>query len=321
MKNYKINFMLVFLSIMFFFFGLSGSYFGQKPPGIKPEIFAPGIISTGYSERIAAFTPDGKELYYVLAGAPHFVILYTMEVDGRWIKPQIAPFSGKYLAEFNISPAGNKIVFASSQPLNGVGKPTESLRVWMVERNEMGWDEPKCLIPSIRGYPSLTKKGDLYFNSAREDAVGEEDIYVSKLVNGEYTEPVNIGSLVNSEIQELDPFVAPDESYIIFCKRDPDGFGGVDLFISFRKDDDTWTKSINMGENINSSASEFCPSVSPDGKYFFFTSNRRLHKPYSEIPLTYERKLKILNSPGNGNGDIYWVDTKIIEDLKPKELK
>ncbi|MCK4944442.1 MAG: PD40 domain-containing protein, partial [Candidatus Aminicenantes bacterium] len=174
---------------------LKGPYLGQKLPGKIPKIFAPGIISTDYNERIAAFTPDGKELYYVLAGAPHFVILYTMELDGRWIKPQVAPFSGKYLAEFNISPDGNKIVFASSQPLNGIGEPMESVRVWIVKRNEMGWGEPICLMPSISGYPSLTKKSDLYFNSAREDAVGGEDIYVSRLVNGEYTEPVNIGSL------------------------------------------------------------------------------------------------------------------------------
>ena len=90
---------------------LKGPYLGQKPPGMTPEIFAPGIICTGYSERIAAFTPDGKELYYVLAGAPHFVILYTKEVNGKWIKPEVAPFSGKYSAEFNISPDGNKIVY------------------------------------------------------------------------------------------------------------------------------------------------------------------------------------------------------------------
>jgi tricorn protease-like protein len=76
-----------------------------------------------------------------------------------------------------------------------------------------------------------------------------------------------------------------------------------------------------MGEKINSSGWEFCPTVSPDGKYLFFTSTRRLHEPYSEIPLTYERKLKILNSPGNGSADIYWVNTKIIEDLKSKEFK
>ena len=106
-----------------------------------------------------------------------------------------------------------------------------------------------------------------------------------------------------------------------FLRRDENGYGGADLFISFRKETGTWTKAKNMGEKINSSAHEYCPTISPDGKYFFFTSNRTIHKNYSETPLTYEEKLRILNSPGNGQGDIYWVDAKIIEQLKPKELK
>jgi hypothetical protein len=71
---------------------------------------------------------------------------------------------------------------------------------------------------------------------------------------------------------------------------------------------------------ISTGHSERIAAFTPDGKYFFFTSNRILHKSYSEIPLTYEKKLKIMNSPGNGSADIYWVDAKIIEDLKPKRL-
>ena len=63
---------------------LQGPYLGQKPPGMTPEIFAPGIISTEYDERIAAFTPDGKEFYYVLTRAPHMIILFTKEENGRW---------------------------------------------------------------------------------------------------------------------------------------------------------------------------------------------------------------------------------------------
>jgi Tol biopolymer transport system component len=75
-----------------------------------------------------------------------------------------------------------------------------------------------------------------------------------------------------------------------------------------------------MGEEINSDASDYCPSVSADGKYLFFTSTRSAHPSYSEVPLTYEEKMRILNSPGNGNSDIYWVDARIIEELKLDEL-
>ncbi|MFC2169538.1 hypothetical protein ACFLRM_03080 [Acidobacteriota bacterium] len=303
------------------FTDLKGPYLGQKPPGKIPEIFAPGIVSTGFNERIAAFTPDGKEFHYVLYGAPHMVILFTKEENGRWTKPRVAPFSGKYSAEFNISPDGNKIVFGSFQPIEGQGPESEIGHTWIVERKGTGWSEPKPLRPALFGYPSLSLSGNLYVNPIHEDGLGGEDVYVSKLIDGQYAEPENLGDQVNSEIDEIDPFIAPDESYIIFLRRDPEGFGGTNLFISFRKGDGSWTKAKNMGEPINSSAYEICPSISPDGKYFFFTSNRSLHKPCSEMPLTHEEKIRILNSPGNGLGDIYWADAKIIEDLKPKELK
>jgi len=54
------------------------------------------------------------------------------------------------------------------------------------------------------------------------------------------------------------------------------------------------------------------------GKYLFFASDRRTLKPFSEVPITYEEKMKILNSPGNGSQDIYWVDAKVIENLSTK---
>ena len=305
---------------------LSGSYLGQKPPGMTPEIFAPGIISKGYFECMAFFTPDGKEFYFMLWGAPHGVILFTKEVNNRWIKPQVVTFSGKYHGKFTLSPDGKKIVFSSNRPLNGRGEPIDSHYSWIVERTDTGWSEPKYLGPLINleksysAYPSLSKNGNLYFFSDREGGMGEADIWMSKFVDGRYVEPENLGKSINTKLNDVDPFIAPDESYIIFCRRD-DGFGGFDLFISFREADGSWTKAKNMGEKINTTSWEICPSVSADGKYLFFTSDRRAHKPFSEVPITYEEKIKILNSPGNGNGDIYWVDAAVINNLKPKELK
>jgi len=292
---------------------LSGPYLGQKPPGMKPEIFAPGIISTGYSERIAAFTPDAKELYYVMSGAPHSVILCTKEVDGKWTKPQVVSFSGKKSAEFNMSPDGNKIIFIYKPH-----KPPDP--VWMVEREGDSWGDPYSLPSYISGYPTLAKNGNVYFNSLNEEN-DSWDMYYSEFKNGEYLKPVNLGTSINNEFHEADPFIAPDESYLIYCRREPDNYGGADLLISFRNEDDNWTKPVNMGENINSDTDEYCPTVSPDGKYFFFLSFRKTYKNYSEKPLTYDEKIEILNSPGNGNGDIYWVSAKIIDDLKPDKIK
>jgi hypothetical protein len=143
---------------------------------------------------------------------------------------------------------------------------------------------------------------------------------MSECNGGLYAEPVNLGDAINTVDFEVDPFIAPDERYIIFARIDKERTGNFDLFISFKKKDGAWTRAENMGDKINSNRSEFCPTVSPDGKYFFFTSNRSIYEPYSEIPLTYEGKLKILNSPGNGSSDIYWMDAKIIEEFKRDAL-
>jgi Tol biopolymer transport system component len=302
-----------------------GSYLGQKPPGMTPEIFAPGILSTGYSEAFISFTPDGKELFYSLSGAPYNVIFYMKEENGRWTKPKVAPFSGKYWAEFNISPDGKKIALSTRQPLDCKGEPKKHAEIWIVKRTDTGWGEPKNLGPPINSekssnaYPSFTKNDNLYFSSVHEGSMNNDYIYMSKFVEGRYTEPHNLGDAINSELPDVDPFIAPDESYLIFFRINDRT--GADLYISFKNKDGSWTKATNMGEKINSTAREICPRVTPDGKYFFFSSNRRIHKPFSEVPITYEEKIKILNSPGNGSYDIYWVDAKVIEILKPKEIK
>jgi hypothetical protein len=309
------------------FHRLTGPYLGQRPPGMTPEIFAPGIISTEHSERIAAFTPDGKEFFYVLWGTPHGVILHLREVNGHWTKPEVAPFSGRYQGEFTMSPDGNTIVFSSNSPFTERGMPQDNYYSWIVKRTENGWGKPKPFGPlinsteSFAGCPTIADNGNLYFFSDRAGGKGNDDIWMSKCVSGNYAKPVNLGDSINTVDFDLDPFIAPDESYIIFARIDKDRTGNFDLFISFKKKDGTWIRAENMGEKINSNGSEFCPTVSPDGKYFFFTSNRSIYEPYSEIPLTYEGKLKILNSPGNGSSDIYWMDAKIIEELKLDALK
>jgi len=301
---------------------LKGPYLGQKPPGITPEVFAPGIISTGYDERMAVFTLDGKEFYYQLWGVPHPVILTMKEKDGYWTKPKVASFSGQYMEAFNIAPDGKKMIVASPRPLDRIGKPLMTFNIWIVERSDKGWGELKPLNPSLQGYPAIAKTGNLYLGTNHLDELGGDEIYISKYSDGKYSKPVNLGDAINSEFDECDPFIAPDESYIIFCRVvRSDEYSGADLYISFRKKDSSWTKAKNMGEKINSSAWQYCPCVSSDGKYLFFTSNRRTNKSFSKEPITYEEKIKILNSPGNGSEDIYWVDVKVIEELKPDELK
>ncbi|MFC1564737.1 hypothetical protein ACFL6G_07350 [candidate division KSB1 bacterium] len=295
------------------FADISGPYLGQDPPGMTPEIFAPGIISKRYNEFKIVFTPDGKELFLQIWGAPFPVICTMKEVNGKWTKPIIAHFSGQIIECFDISPDGKKLFGSSRRPLAGGSKLSDDWFVWVVEKNETGWGDIRALGPSIHGYPTVAANGNLYLAE-------ESDMWLSEYVNGEYTEMVKLDNSVNTEKSEQDPFIAPDESYLMFCRREG-GYGSWDIYISFRNDDGSWTEAVNMGENINTSVSDVYPFVTTDGKYFFFSSRRTIHEEYSDIPITYEEKVEIMNSPGNGLQDIYWVDARIIENYKPNHLK
>jgi hypothetical protein len=123
-------------------------------------------------------------------------------------------------------------------------------------------------------YPTVTRDGTLYFQAVREAGYGKADIYRSRLLDGVYQTPESIGPVINSEKCEGDVFIADDESYLIVSiSSRKDGFGAGDLYISFRDLNDSWSPRKNMGSAINSDKRDFCPMVTPDGKYFFFTSN------------------------------------------------
>jgi Tol biopolymer transport system component len=297
-----IGFLLCGLTMQDDFPLLEGPYMGQKPPGLTAEIFAPGIISTlEMPEMCAAFTADGKEFYYNAQHEGRWSIYLTKETNGRWTKPRPLAFTSGYTdRDFTMSPDGQKIYFGSNRPRENNKEPLNALDIYMTERiSDVVWSAPKnvgAVVNSELGenYPSVARNGNLYFFSNRKDSYGGCDIYVSRYVDGRYLAPENLGNAINSDRNDWDSFIAPDESYIIFSSQNRiDTIGGQDLYISFRQDDGSWTNAKNMGPSVNSHSGEICPSVSLDGKYLFFTSRRR------------------------GMADIFWIDSDIINKLKP----
>jgi Tol biopolymer transport system component len=271
---------------------LKGPYLGQKPPGITPEIFAPGIISRGYAEYQISFTQDGKELFLWLGeNRPYSVILSMKEDKSGWGSFHICSFSGKYVdMKCSLSPDGNRLLFSSNRPRQGNGEPEDNLDIWYVERSPEGWSQPRRFDSAVNTdshdyYPTLSETGNLDFMSDRPGGTGEDDIYYSPLVNGKLTEAVNIGPAVNTILNEGDPYISPDESYLIFCSRDREGgFGNNDLYISFRNPDGSWTQAMNMEETINTAAEEVCPIVSHNGRYFFFQATEKRPDRFPVLP-------------------------------------
>ena len=118
------------------------------------------------------------------------------------------------------------------------------------------------------------------------------NIFFSRPNEGEYTAIEGIAPNIN-KYTAYHPFVSPDESFVLFNIFDhPDGKGAADLFISFHNQDDSWSDPINLGDKINTEISELCPTLSPDGRYLFFT------------------RLK------DQTGKVYWVSTDFIKKLR-----
>ena len=165
----------------------------------------------------------------------------------------------------------------------------------------------------------MSNKGNIYFYAR----VGNQgDIFMSEYKDGKYGGAIKVEAPISTEYWENDPYIAPDESYLIFQTDRPGTFGEGDLFISYRLKNGKWSEPRNMGKGVNTKESgEGCPMVSPDGKYMFFSSMCRKLPYYSKVPITYKEKIKILNKPGHGSEDVFWVSAKIIEKLKPKELR
>lgn len=280
---------------------VKGAYLGQKPPGDTLEVFAPGIVSL--EDRLEAyptFSADGRELFFSVVNAAWTAgeILYTRLKDGVWSKPEKAPFSaGSSINwESSLSPDGKQLFFASNRPPSSAA----AIDLWMVERvAETAWSDPVRLPAPINsaaddGSACVTNDGTLYFHSSRGGGIGGSELYQARLIDHANARVDSLGGVIKTGPKESEPYMAPDESYLIFISQTrPGGKGGWDLWISFRKTDGLWTAPVNMGPEINTAADEYGPRVTPDGKYLFLTREVR-----------------------GRSMDIYWASARIIERLR-----
>jgi hypothetical protein len=277
---------------------LQGAYLGQTPPGTTPQLFAPGLITSDTSEGCSGWGNDMEFFIFQrwINGKSKLYIMHQNE--GKWTQPKPLPFVDEYqVGDFTIAPDGKTLVFASNLLIKEIGSEGEGGNIWLVEKTATGWGEPRPIGAPINtkyhdSYPSMAANRNLYFFSRKPGGFGQSDLYISEYKNGRYRTPMNLGSRFNTEHHEWDTYIAPDESYMIYCSMMPGGLGGDDLYITFRQSDGNWSDPVHMGKDINTEKSENRPYVSPDGKYLFYTSSIR------------------------GNRDIYWVDTKVFDELQ-----
>ena len=293
---------------------LAGPYLGQRPPGVAPEVFAPGILSR-YSmlHGKLVFSPDGLEAFWTCNAAPVQSRWTTRQPpQGTWTTPEPALFSIEYVENsMAYSADGKRLYFHSRRPLQGTGAPKDK-DIWYRERTSEGWRDPVPVGPPVdlsttdESAPYLAADGTLFFT--RQESTGAHgapghgaapiDIYYSEWKNGAYAEPVRMGPEINSEYPEIDPVIAPDKNYLLFTSARPGGYSRMmNLYVSYRTADGRWTPAQCLSRTFGIDNIWF-PSLSADGAYLFFCGGYPTDKGYAD-------------------SRYYWVDAKIIESLRP----
>lgn len=254
---------------------LEGPYLGQKTPGLTPEVFAPGFVSTEHRDGSGFFTMDMKEFYFTRRdnSSGKWSLMTFQSEDNQWRESVVGPRVGRpiFSADGNIMHLGKNYQARTKtgwSAIKSLGSPFEEIRIMRL---------------------MSSSKGTYFFDEGTKDGNGV--LRYSRLVNGKREEPKPLSKAINTGKWNAHPFIAADESYIIWDGERESGFGDNDIYISFKQQDDSWGDAVNLGDKVNTDAEENGAYVTPDGKYLFF----------------------------NRNGDIYWLDAKIIKMLRPKE--
>ncbi len=300
----------------------TGDYFGLTV-GTTAEMFAKGIVSREFQELNAVFSPDGNEFYYTIADPYrnfYTIVFYKRNKNDEWEGPEVAPFSGSYAdADPSFSSDGKRLFFISQRPLNDSTTQSKDFDIWAVDRTSTGWGKPINLdflnTKANEFYVSTTDAGSIFFSAQYKDGLGRGDIYEARRGDDGMMNIENLGDAINSPTGEGDPYVSPDGKMMIFMSWGrEDDMGGGDLYISFKKDG-KWSKAKNLGSKINSNQFEYCPMMSPDGRYFFWTSYRTSNYN-SPSPRDYKALEGRLNGTDNGLGNVYWIDAKVLEEFR-----
>lgn len=115
---------------------------------------------------------------------------------------------------------------------------------------------------------------NVFFTSDREGGYGGRDLYrITKMPDGTWSQPANLGPKVNTEFDEESPFMSMDNKTLYFASNGPKSMGGYDIFVTIL-DDNNWSNSVNMGIPINSTDDDLFYTETIDGRRGYITSMR-----------------------------------------------
>lgn len=251
-----------------------------KPPGMVAEPFDSEIFTQKGYELEGVFHPEMEEFYFTTSQDAPFLpkVIVFRKSDNAWRKYDF----------FSTDSADDDILFS---------------RFHYIERTDSGWTKMKSLSSMFDREDwgimrlSASAKGTYVFDDYRSNDV----IRISTIKNGKREEPKLLGEEINTGKWTAHPFIAPDESYLIWDSEREGGYGGTDIYISFKQQDGSWGSAINLGKEVNTSIDENTARLTVDGKYLFFW---RAEEKVNEDGSTYWESSR------------QWVDARIIENLR-----
>jgi outer membrane protein OmpA-like peptidoglycan-associated protein len=268
-------------------------------------------INSVYSEIAPVISPDGQTLYVARQNHPsnegaakmYDVWFATRKNDGSWTELQRMgkPINneGDNLV-ISVSPDGNTLLLEGLYASDGSYISDQGISI--SHKTSSGWSMPKKVViqdfynlNEFESYCPTVDRNVLIMSVERKDTYGQKDLYVSfKQANGEYSKPLNMGSDINTYLNEGTPFIAPDNKTLYFYSYGHPGYGSADIFVTKRLDDTwtKWSKPKNLGPNINSSDWDTYYSISAKGDYAYLVSSRNSfgNEDVFEIKLSEESR-------------------------------
>lgn len=252
-------------------------------------------INSPFEELKPAFAPHGDRLYFSRVYHPSNVggvqdkedIWYTVydSIENNWSEPIRMPgflnTSGPNFIN-NVSITGDTIILGNQYMKKG--KMRSGLSYSVNINGEWSFPEPIVIKDDYNmsnhgsHYVSL-KAGVIISAVERADSEGQRDLYVS-FWNGEYaTEPINMGNVINSNMEESSPFLSCDTKTLYFASKGHNGYGGYDIFMTTRLDDSwtNWSVPQNLGPAVNGRLDEEFFSITHCGRFAIFTKQVNVH--------------------------------------------
>lgn len=238
-------------------------------------------INSGFSDAEPKLSPDGTRLYFCRRSNPDNIgdadIWYSeMHKTGEWLKAvnQGRPVNNESFNQLiGIRADGNAMVILGNYQQDN---PTN---VYISKRISGKWTnpEPMTIKNSVQGTSyGITPDFQTLIISKKESLFDTEDLFVAfRTGENSWSEPVDMGTVINTENAETFPTIASDGKTLYFSSDGHDGFGGYDIFIAKRLDS-TWTKwsePLNIGDKINTSGYDADFTVDARGEYAYVSSN------------------------------------------------